>query len=179
MVLRSLGCNFKGKGYENEALKNIKVYLTNVNAEYPLFPNEAYMSRRLVNRGGLDMRDLSLFKEQESIMQKLEYDISNASVNTDIRLRCYPNEAEEEAVGTAFTRLVVEGEIAGEIYYWPVNINRTDGGRGISRNCRYIYDIIITGLGNKDPDIPIETGFAEINMKVDPWEEKEDYGLHF
>ncbi len=179
VFLRSLGCSFTGKGYENEVLKNIRVYLTNVNAEAPLFTEETYLPRRLVNKGGLDMSDISDFREPDILMRELEFDILDATVNTDIRLRCFPNEAAEESLGAAFTRLVIEGEIAGETYYWPIDINRGHGGKGISRNCRYIFDILITSLGHRDPDTPIETSEAEIKMEIEPWEEKDDYGVRF
>lgn len=179
IVLHSLSCRFKGKGYGDEALRNIRVYLTNVNAEFPFFTEESVQPRRLVNRGGLDMDDISNFREPESIMQELGYDLENATVYPDIRLRCYPNEVELESMGTAFTRLVIEGEVAGTKYYWPININRENDGNGISRNCRYIFDIKLSRLGQHDPDIPIETGWAEIKMEIEPWREKEDFGVRF
>jgi hypothetical protein len=67
----------------------------------------------------------------------------------------------------------------GSIYYWPIEINRRGNGNGINRNCRYVYDITLTRLGNKDPDIPIEFEDMKICMEIQPWEEKEDYGVRF
>ena len=113
------------------------------------------------------------------LLQELKYAISNATVNPDIRFRCFPNEAGAESLAAAFTRLVIEGEVAGETYYWPIDINRNNGGQGISRNCRYIFDINLTRLGHCNPDTPIETSAAEIKMKIEPWEDKEDYGVRF
>lgn len=179
VVLRSLGCHFHGKGYEDEVLKNIRVYLTNVNAEAPLFTEESYAPKRLVNRGGLETSDINGFVEPGILLQELDYSISDATINPDIRLRCFPNEVGAESLAAAFTRLVIEGEVAGEIYYWPIDINRDEGGKGISRNCRYIFDINITRLGHRNPDTPIETSVAEIKMEIEPWEEKEDYGVRF
>ena len=179
IVLHSLGCHFFGKGYEDEVLQNIRVYLTNVNAEAPLFTEEAYIPRRMINRGGLETSDINGFVEPGILLQELDYSISDATINPDIRLRCFPNEAGAESLAAAFTRLVIEGEVAGEIYYWPIDINRDEGGKGISRNCRYIFDINITRLGHRNPDTPIETSVAEIKMEIEPWEEKEDYGVRF
>ena len=90
-----------------------------------------------------------------------------------------PNETEAEGPGSPFTRLVIEGKVDGTTYYWPININRKDGGTGISRNCRYVFDVRLTRLGHTDPDIPVETEDAEIIMEVQPWEELEEYGVRF
>lgn len=177
--LRSLSCDFKGKGYEGEQLRNVKVYLTNVNAEAPAFNEEDYIPRRIINNGRFNPEDLESFKEPETMMQELPYDIGSDIKKPYVILRCYPNEAIEESPGTPFTRLVIEGEVRGITYYWPLEINRDDGGNGIARNCRYVFDIRIGRLGNTDPDIPVKAGDADITMNIQPWEEKDGYGVRF
>lgn len=179
IVLRSISCNFKGKGYEDERLHDVKVYLTNVNAEAPAFNDGPYTPRRIINSGRFDPEVLDSFEEPGTIMQELPYDIGPEEKRPGLVLRCYPNEAVEESSGTPFTRLVIEGEIGGFTYYWPIPVNRSGGGNGIDRNCRYIFDIRITRPGSTDPDIPVELGEGEITMKIQPWEEKEEYGVRF
>ena len=179
IVLRSLSCDFRGKPYSGELLRDVKVYLTNVNAEVPIFHDSRFMPTRIINSGRLNMSDIEQFSEPETVMQEIPYPIGESVTRPDICLRCYPNEAEEETSGTPFTRLVIEGSLEGTTYYWPVSINRNDGGGGIGRNCRYIYDIRIKRKGNTDPDIPVETEEGNIIMSIEPWEEKEDYGVRF
>ncbi len=179
IVLRSVSCDFRGKGYEGESIRNARVYLTNVNAEVPAFSESGYAPRRIINGGRLNPEDMKAFREPESMVRELPDDIGPEPARPDIRLRCYPNEAEEESPGTPFTRLVIEGEVGGITYYWPIEINRDQGGSGIGRNSRYVFDIRIGRLGNTDPDTPIRPGDADITMNIQPWEEKEEYGVRF
>ena len=81
--------------------------------------------------------------------------------------------SEQFGPGTPFTRLVIEGKIQGETFYWPLDINKEDGGYGIGRNERYIYDITITRKGTKDPDSPVRKEDIDINFNVEKWNEKE------
>ena len=86
-----------------------------------------------------------------------------------------------EGPGTPFTRLVIEGKIRGETFWWPIEINREDGTQvpGIHRNCRYVFDIVITRKGNKDPDTAIGKETADIRMETRPWNEKEEQVIPF
>lgn len=179
VVLRSISCDFNGKPYEGQTIDNAKVYLTNVNAEMPVIPESPVLPRRIVNAGGLVPSDMEGFKEPGMLVHELPLHIGPSVIRPEARLRCYPNEAEEESAGAPFTRLVLEGEVNGKTYYWPVNINRTDGGNGISRNNIYIYDLRIKRLGNTDPDIPIELEDAAITMEIQEWYEEEEYGVRF
>lgn len=179
VVLRSLSCDFKGKGYEGKTLSDVRVYLTNVNAEAPVITDKEYTPYRIVNHGRLVMTDVESFAEPKSILQELSYDIGPTVRKPEIRLRCYPNEAQEETSGTPFTRLVIEGTVDGNTYYWPIDINHTEGQEGIARNSRYVFDVKLTRLGHTEPDIPVEVEAAEITMEVEPWEDMEEYGVRF
>lgn len=180
VYLRSLRCDFKGKPYEGESLSDIQVYLTNVNASCRIW-NDAGSASRIINQGRLVMEDVARFKDSSLILQRIEGDVGSIGVNTDIRLRCYPNAAHEEGPGTPFTRLVIQGVLDGEVWYWPIDINR-DGDsshEGISSNCIYTYDIVLTRKGSADPDTAIKTGTASITLEVEKWEEKEWYTVGF
>lgn len=179
IVIQSLSCDFSGRPYSGETLKNVKIYLTNVNSEVPMVAKERYLPQRIINNGRLNPDDLKSFRCPSLIYQNLESEIGDSVIKPDIRLRCYPNESEEESPGSPFTRLVIEGEINGTTYYWPININRNADGNGIGRNSRYIYDIKITRTGHTDPDIPIQIEDAKIIMKIQSWEDMEEYGVRF
>ena len=84
-------------------------------------------------------------------------------------LYCYPNQAEEESIGSPFTRLVVEGTRGGQTRYYPVNLNRrgygyTSGTEGVGRNVRYSMDLHLRSEGSLDPDRP-DLRAAEVSVK--------------
>ncbi len=180
IVLNSLSCDFTGRPYAGEKIKNVRVYLTNVNAECGLFEDEDSPPRRIINAGGLDEDDIGGFSQPDLIMRNINGEIGKRAVYPDIRLWCYRSNCPDETPGTPFTRLVIEGEIEGHTYYWPININRDSPDEpGVWRNRRYSYDIKLTRKGSTDPDLPIKTEEIHINQSVTEWKEKEEYGVSF
>lgn len=179
IYLRSICCDFRGKPYSGEKIHDVKVYLTNVNAECGLLEDGMIYPKRIINPGRLCQEDVRLFSETSLIVQEIPQDIGTSWIYPDIRLWCYPGNIEEESPGTPYTRLVIEGKISGKTFYWPVNINREEGGSGIGRNQRYIYDIKITRKGSDDPDRPVNTEDLDISFEIKTWEEKENYLIGF
>lgn len=179
IVLRSLRFELEEESMKNKMLTDVKVYLTNVNAEAPMISETPFIPRRLLNAGKLREEDMEQMSEPDLLSKEIERAIGADRIYPDIRFLCYPNEVEEEGTGAPFTRLVIEGKIDGIIYWWPLNINRGEGGRGISRNTQYIFDIDIRNPGHNDPDIPVELSESEIIMEVKEWEEREEYGVRF
>lgn len=179
IVLRSISCDFSGRPYAGERLKDVKVYLTNVSAECSMTSDSSMRPVRIINVGRLDEDDVSGFIEPDMIVQTIESEIGKTILRPDIRLRCYANASEEETPGTPYTRLVVEGKIGERIYYWPIDINREDGGDGVHADCRYVYDLKITRKGSDDPDIPVRAENVEIRFTIKPWEEKEESVVGF
>ena len=180
IYLRSLKCDFTGRAYEGEALSEVSVYLTNVNASCRIWGGPG-SAARIVNQGRLIEEDIARFTDQSIIYQRIEGEVGAAGIMPGIRLRCYPNMAEEEGPGSPFTRLVIQGCLDGEVWYWPIDINREEGHspEGVEGNCIYTYDIVLTRKGSADPDTAIKTGSATIRMEVDKWEEKEEYYVAF
>lgn len=177
--LRSLCCDFTGKPYSGEKLTDIKVYLTNINAECGMLSDGEILPTRLINVGRLCEEDLELFADPGLVYQEISGTVGKSPVRPDIRLWCYPSNAADESPGTPYSRLVIEGKISGSTYYWPININREDDGGGISRNRRYTFDVRITRKGSTDPDIPVDADNMEITFNSEPWEEKEEYQVRF
>jgi hypothetical protein len=175
-----LKCDFKGKAYEGEKLSDIHVYLTNVNASCRIW-NDTGTAARIINQGRLIKEDVARFKDQNLIYRKVDGEVGAKGIMTDIKLRCYPNMAEEEGPGSPFTRLVIQGVLDGEVWYWPIDINRGEGRspEGIEGNCSYSFDIVLTRKGSADPDTAIKTESATIMMEVEKWEEKEEYSVAF
>lgn len=184
--LRSVCCDFTGKPYAGESITEAKVYLTNVSGTCPLVPQPGEPAERIINHGGLIRQDLKSFKDSSLIIKHID-NISKDIAYPDARLTCYPNTALEESLGTPFTRLVIEGRIRGETWYWPIDINRSCGaspegsgsGTGVERNRRYIFDVTIHSKGTKDPDQPVSAVIAETILKTETWKEKEEYAVGF
>lgn len=63
------------------------------------------------------------------------------------------------------TCLVVEMYINSEIYYYPVVL---DNGP-LNENCAYTVSLTITGLGSKDPNVPILKGSLSGTITVSNW----------
>ena len=190
VILRTVCCDFSGKPYAGESITEAKVYLTNVSATCALVPRPGEPAERIINHAGLIRQDLAEFNDTSLIISHIGR-FGKECIFPDVRLRCYPNTAMEESMGTPFTRLVIEGRIQGETWSWPIDINRDGGGSGggpgvgsgvgsgVERNRRYVFDITIRGKGTKDPDIPVTAAMAETVLKAQTWKEKEEYFVGF
>lgn len=160
VTLNSISCDFSGTAYEGESITNARVYLTNVNAESSL-SGESRSIRRLINSGRLCQEDIEKFSDPKIIMRDLGADIGKEKMKAAISLYCFNNDSSEEGPGSPFTRLVIEGKIQGVTYYWPLAINRGEGGSGIVSNCRYAYDLTIKRKGSLDPETEVSVEDCE------------------
>ena len=181
VVLNTIRCDFTGKGYEGETITDVKVYLTNVNCRCRITDDGDVIPLDIINTGGLDHDEISDFAEPDLIYQEMDEDIGSRMISAGLSFICYPNACPSESPGTPFTRLVIEGKINGERYWWPVDINRDAGTArpGIHRNMKYIFDIVITRKGSSDPDTVLKTDAVKSNLRIKPWEEKEEQDVIF
>ena len=189
-MLRSVSCDFSGKPYAGEQITDARVYLTNLNATCSLMPGEKETIERIINHKGLIQEDIKALKDSTLVVKHIG-DFGQVCIHPSASLMCYPNTSREESLGTPMTRLVIEGKIQGETWYWPLDINRNgadgvgadDSGGvtdyGVGRNCRYVFDVTITGKGTKDPDRPVTREMAETIFKIEQWNEKEEYSVAF
>lgn len=176
VVLKALSCDFSGTAYSGSVITDIKVYLTNVCASCPLLHTDGHKPTRIINTGGLNMSDIRSFSNPRIITSKITERLSTQTIYPDISLLCYPNPTIEESPGSPHTRLVIEGKIDSQTYYWPITI---DKGTGVGRGNRYVYDILIRRKGVSDPDTPIDDVSMDIKLKIKPWTEKEGYSVDF
>ena len=177
--IRSISCDFSDKPYSGAKMTDAKAYLTNVNAECGIFEGNDILPTRIINAGGLCIEEMKEMKDASLLYGEFSEDIGRNAINPGLSFRCYPNNSASESPGTPFTRLVIEGKILGETYYWPIDINRDDRCTGIYRNEKYIYDIRITRKGSSNPDIPVKAEDIDIMFKVEKWKEQEDYEIIF
>lgn len=175
--LNSLRCDFSDEAYSNESLTDVKIYLTNVNANCSILPDEGQNSSRFINISMLDTEHLNKFTEHDMITQSLNIVISNTATSIQRSLFCYANQPSEESIGSPLTKLVIEGKIGGQTYYYPIKINPRGGG--IARGCRYNFDIVLTRAGVTDPDGELNEEDIEIIMEVEEWKERDGYDVSF
>ncbi len=180
IMLNSISCDFSGKAYAGEKLSDVRIYLTNVNAECGLLEDETSSPKRIINAGRLSEDDLEGFMQPDLIIRDIREEIGPVVMYPDIRLWCYQSNHSQETPGSPYTRLVIEGKVSGQTYYWPININRdTEEEAGIWRNRRYIFDITITRKGSLNPDRPVKTGDIIIKQEIKEWEERKEYEVAF
>ena len=177
--LRSICCDFSGRPYYDAKLTDAKAYLTNVNSECGFIDEKDILPTRIINAGGLCIEEMKEMKDASVLYGEFSKDIGRNVINPGFSFICYPNNSITESPGTPFTRLVIEGKILGKTYYWPIDINRENGGTGICRNQKYIYDIRITRKGSTDPDIPVRSDDIDIRSEVRKWKETEGYEVKF
>lgn len=172
--LTGLDCDFSGKEYADEQIRNVRVYLTNISSRTCLLGEDESPSS-YVNFREYREADMKQMRCPEMACRNEVADLGKGSpVFSKFSLYCYPNTCPDETAGSPYTRLVIEGEIQGRTYYWPVNINRPgygyeSGDAGISRGAHYALDITITGKGTDDPDLPASGNQIRINSRILPW----------
>ena len=177
--LRSLACDFSERPYSGERLSDVKIYLTNVNAVCRIFEEGEILPSRIINAGRLCKDDMDMFEDPSLLFREIKGEVGKNAVHPGISLICYPNNSREESPGTPFTRLVIEGKLSGQTFYWPIDLNRENRGNGISINEKYIYDIRLTRKGSSDPDTPVKTEAIDIKFKIEKWKEREDCTITF
>lgn len=177
VAINTLLCDFSKESYAAEHLTDVRAYLTYANASCSIIPQSPVQASRLINPGMLDENNLEHFLEKDIIVQEIAKHIGKQSISTDCRLFCYANEPDEESIGSPLTKLVIEGKIAGDTYYYPIKINPQGGG--MVPGGKYIFDIIITRAGATHPDGNLKEEDIEVKMKIEQWREKEWYEVEF
>lgn len=179
--LNTVSCDFSGRPYADALLEDASAYLTNVNASVQVLRHDGFRPVEHLNRGRLSAEDMDSMSYPGMLWEGLETGLGrsgHAVGKTPFLLGkkffAYPNDVPEESPGSPFTRLVLEGELEGRRYYYPININRgvygrSGGPEGLARNVRYVLDLTVTRTGSSDPDDPIfpeevvEKGWIELH----------------
>ncbi len=173
--LNSLKCDFSGTAYEGEVLTNLRVYLCNVNADSRYGP-PGENACRLVNLGGIREEDMRKFISPGILCQSPGLAVGGKGISPKLEFLCYANPATEEGPGGSYTRLVIEGDIGGRVWYYPVNIA---GGAVLKRGCSYSYDIVLKRKGCTDPDTAVSLGDIKIKFSIAEWNEEKDFIAEF
>lgn len=102
----------------------------------------------------------------------VENELTNGSIlnpASPYLMYAYPNSTSTDVTGwmSSFsprkTRLIVSAEIEGQIYYYPMTLDK------LSRNTSYTIELVINGLGSEDPDQPVVKGVCSATITVADW----------
>lgn len=174
IYVRSIKCDFSGRPYSHAVMENACAYLSNINSLATVISDGDFTPAAPVNTDGYPYESMNSMLHPGMVYAEFGTDIGHDVLKPEIRLYCYPNSSEEDTAGTPFTRLVIAGDIEGNRYYYPIDINNGEfvmetGHSGIGRNCRYVFDIVIRQTGVTDPSIPVSGETVVINGMIEPW----------
>jgi hypothetical protein len=163
VMLGTISYDFSGKEYENESLKNVCAYLINVSASTQILRDSLFTPSEVLNYGGLIESDMASLASPDMLYRDIPPFSADSSYEAGVKFCCYPNDLSEESMGQPFTRLVVQGDIAGQTCYYPIDVNRPgfgyrSGRAGLGRNVRYRVNLSLTQKGSDSPEgsIPAE-----------------------
>ena len=170
VTLDFLKCDFSGRGYRSRTLENCCVYLTNISGSAEILRQDGFRVSELENPGWSDPSFLATMKHPEMVYSEV-----TPGQWSPVNLYCYPNDASDGMPGSPHTRMVVQGDIDGVTYYYPVDINQdgfgyASGPHGLSRNVKYSYSLLVTRKGSTDPGTPLgpEEAVGEGWIKIYP-----------
>lgn len=172
--LASIKTTFAGTPYDVMKLENVKAYLTNVHSS-KLFHNGEIATPIILNSKKCIEADVNSCKFGV-LYDAIPTSIGDAGYNTSHYFFAYENKLETETTDDRFTRLVIEADLDGITYYYPININQEgygydagNGHKGIQRNTEYAINVTIKRPGSTDPDTAVEPGVLTASVTVIPW----------
>lgn len=171
ITLQSLACDFTGRSYAGEKLKDVRAYLTYARAEcHPLDTADRPVS--WVNAGRLDEGQTAALSHPEMLLADLGTTVG-FRIYPATDFYCYANPSDGKDFGSPVTRLVVEGRLGDTLYYYPIDLP------GLRPGVQYRMDVTITRAGSTDPDIPAASGTVLLQWEVLPWDERDLDDVHY
>ncbi|MBR1405708.1 MAG: hypothetical protein IJ578_02080 [Bacteroidales bacterium] len=176
----SLRCDFSERTYRDEVLRDVRIYLTNVNAGFPLLCDTVPPPREILHAGRLKPADLADFQHPGMLVDTLPQPVGLQPCHPGTVLYCYPNAVAETGPGAPPTRLVVEGKLQGKVCYYPLDIGRTpDSDAAVLPGRTYRYDLTFTRRGSDDPEDSLEPGAVLSTLNVIPWTDRGETVIPF
>ena len=180
--LKSLTCDFSGTPLSGKRLEEGRCYLTNVCSRYPVLCDKIHSPTSYINQGHYRQEDMDRFRSESMLYHEFGKAIGSSSSILDLDFYCYPNIVERPGLAHPYTRMVIEGKIDGNTYYYPIDLKMPvlfspeaeDGvAKGIDGGCEYELDIVLTRPGTLDPDTAISREVSIIKMTIRNWDEKD------
>lgn len=186
VVLNSVKTDFAGGPYEGSSLENVKAYLINVIGKTPYCGYGTLSSPLILNQKALVQTDAGSCLMTGMLYDQIAERVGDEGTDTPHYYYCYENMAESENSSIRFTRLVIQADLNGTTYYYPININRENFGYtpsnahvGVKRNHTYTIDAVIKRPGSSDPDVIVEKGALDITTTILDWVLVPDVNIEF
>lgn len=174
--LASIKTDFAGTPWEGSTLSNVKMYLVNVSSDKLYASGTDSQTPGILNKGALVAEDVNTCTMTYMLYDQIPSAIDDMGYSNTHYYYCYENAIEEETDDKQFTRLVVQADLNGHTYYYPIDINQegygyvaSNGHKGIKRNTIYTINLTITRPGSLDPNEPVEYGTLTVNLNVLDW----------
>ncbi len=173
--LASIKTNFADSPYYGMSISNVKVYITNVHSS-KLFYNGEISTPVILNNKALVATDANSCSMSGMLYDAISTSIGDTGYSTAHYFYAYENVMETETTSDRFTRLVIQADLDGNTYYYPVNINQegygydsSNGHKGVKRNYAYEINVTILRPGSTDPDVAVEHGVMSCTVNVLNW----------
>lgn len=153
---------FDGGPYEGLLLEDVKVYLTNVQAQKFIHDGSG-SNLKVLGNNGYNAEDAISCVMPGMIYEDLDTGISDVGYNSPVYFYCYENMPEKETDTEKFTRVVIEGVLDGVRYYYPIMLGK------VERNNCYSLEVTISRPGALSPDSGLEKGVLVANLDVLEW----------
>ncbi|MBR5856366.1 MAG: DUF4906 domain-containing protein [Bacteroidales bacterium] len=174
--LAGIKTNFAGTPYEGISLKNVKAYLINVTGDCSYADGSMNEDPLVLNQNGLKSDDVDACTMRGMLYDEMAQEVSDGGYNVSHYFYCYENMLSEESGNKKFTKLVIQGDLNGTTYYYPISINREGYGyspendhKGLKRNTSYSIEITITRPGTLDPNDNLNFGTATAMLDILDW----------
>lgn len=165
VVLEGINVNFENDAYDAKTFVLKNVYLTNVAAD------KTYLAEGAGPDSWYNKIVRTSFPNvDEMIFESLgDVDITEGYTGKH-HFYCYPNPHQEDTFSADVwsprpTRLVVEAELGGVLYYYPVSLPV------IEQNKRYYVTLNIVRPGATGPEEDMDRYAATFTIKIEEWKE--------
>lgn len=173
----SIKTNFAGTPYEGSTLQNVKIYLINVAGDKLYHNGVDQPTPTTLNIKKAVAADVNNCTMTNMLYDDVATNISDAAYSTVHSFYCYENMVGAETASQRFTKLVIQGELNGHTYYYPISVNREGfgydssiGHSGVKRNTSYALNVTILRPGSLDPDQPVEHSALKATINVSNWQ---------
>lgn len=182
--ISSIKTQFSGTPYAGYTLSNIKLYLINAHGEKLIHNNGSSLTPPVIlNSEKLVGSDANSTIEPNLLYEPITGTIGDAGYTTPHFFYCYSNETEDMA---SCTKLVLQCDLDGVTYYYPIPVNQEGYGYdntrdhiGIRRNTYYSYEITVTRPGGMDPNTPVVPGTVGLSIDVKDWDTVPGFNKEF
>ena len=156
--LAGIKTNFAGSPYEGVTLKNVKAYLINATGDIHYADGTPGANPLVLNSGRLNSENVANCAMGGMLYDEIAQEVGDSGYNTSHYFYCYENMLSAESYDNKFTKLIIQADLNGTTYYYPININRegygynsSNGHIGIKRNTSYSVEVTITRPGALEP----------------------------